>query len=581
MKSVRIDLPTQRVRWCTLPERMERSSAAVGSDRTHGKYHPIAELGQGGTANVYLAVARGPNDFNKLVVLKVLRNELADEAEFRQMFMSEARLAARLNHPNVVQTNEILQVNGRPVIVMEYLEGQTLSRIMARSRDPERHGEPLPLAMQLRVLIDVLSGLHYSHELADYDGTQLHVVHRDMTPQNVFVSYDGRVCVLDFGIAKLTGTAQEQQTGVGVVKGKLRYMPAEQLLATNVDRRADIFAVGVMLWEAATGEKMWRGQSDGVIINSIINGNVPSPREVKPDLPAELERIIMKALAFEREDRYPTAAELQADLEHFLANEMPTNRAIGKVVSELFEDDRRQMRSLIERQLSSLTAQAPSLEALNDLHLPPVSLLPRGHTGSMSRPREGFTGHDPAGKSRGRMSGLFAAFLLLAVALLSWWKLAQPHPPAPELRAQPVQAPPEPEPATVQGAAEDTTPPAPEPTVPKIALRVSVSPANAQLYLDDRPLPSNPYSTTLTQSDEHHTIRAEAPGHVAVTREITYGEDADVELALEPVKSSRRPSRRPAAKPAEEAADDKPADACAVPYYMDEKGIRRIKRQCL
>src|SRR5688572_16530728 len=240
---------------------MERQLAGVEVEQVHGRYHPIAELGQGGTANVFLACARGPSDFNKLVVLKVLKHELAHEHEFRSMFMNEARLAARLNHPNVVQTNEVMEVDGRPVLVMEYLEGQTLSRILARSRDAARGGVEMPLTLHLRVMIDVLSGLHYSHELIDYDGTPLRVVHRDMTPHNVFVSYDGRVCILDFGIAKLTGLGV-QATQTGVIKGKLRYMPQEQVLGLPLDRRADLFAVGVMLWEAAAREKMWRGLSD-------------------------------------------------------------------------------------------------------------------------------------------------------------------------------------------------------------------------------------------------------------------------------------------------------------------------------
>ncbi len=564
---------------------MERAPVAVEHDQTHGKYHPIAELGQGGTANVYLAVARGPSDFNKLVVLKVLRNELADEAEFRQMFMSEARLAARLNHPNVVQTNEILQVNGRPVIVMEYLEGQTLSRIIARSRDPEHGGEQLSLAMHLRVLIDVLSGLHYSHELSDYDGTPLCVVHRDMTPQNVFVSYDGRVCVLDFGIAKLTGGAQDQHTGVGVVKGKLRYMPAEQLLATHVDRRADIFAVGVMLWEAVTGEKMWRGLADGAIINNVINGRIPSPREVKPDIPVELERIVMKALAFDRDDRYPTAAELQADLEAYMANDMPTNRAIGKVVNDLFVNDRTRMRGLIERQLAALSAQTPSLAGLDELHLPPVGALPRAYQGG--GPQTGsVSGTQARGGHRSLAVGF--AFVVVCALLLSWWKLARPELDAGAAREKPVAA--APSPATVHGAAQAAQPepapaPAPVERVPQVALRISVLPASAQLFLDDQPLPTNPYSTSLAKSDEHHTIRAEAPGYKPLTRDISYGEDAIVELSLEPVKSTRRPRTRPAsgttaAKPVEDDKD-KPAAVCDVPFYMDEKGIRRIKRECL
>src|SRR6266436_8834656 len=165
---------------------------------THGKYRLLAELGKGGTANVCLAVARGPSGFNKLVVLKFLKPELAGESEFRLMFLNEARLAARLNHPNVVQTNEVFEENGRPIIVMEYLEGASLSRVVMRAREL---GQPMSIPMHLRIICEALGGLHYSHELRDYDGTPLGVVHRDMTPQNIFVSFSGKVSVLDFGIA--------------------------------------------------------------------------------------------------------------------------------------------------------------------------------------------------------------------------------------------------------------------------------------------------------------------------------------------------------------------------------------------
>src|SRR5258706_6142533 len=249
----------------------------------HGKYRLLAELGKGGTANVYLAVAHGPSGFNKLVVLKVLKAELAAEAEFPRMFLNEARLAARLNHPNVVQTYEVLEGSGSPMIVMEYLEGAPLSRLLSRARDD---GQPIPLAMHLRIISESLSGLHYSHELRDYDGTPLGVVHRDMTPQNIFVSFSGKISLLDFGIAKLTGSIAETQ--VGVLKGKLRYMPPEQVLGERVDGRTDIFAVGVMIWEAITGRKMWGGASDAVVMHNILNAEIPSARSLRPDVPEAL-----------------------------------------------------------------------------------------------------------------------------------------------------------------------------------------------------------------------------------------------------------------------------------------------------
>ncbi|HEY5453383.1 MAG TPA: serine/threonine-protein kinase, partial [Polyangia bacterium] len=223
----------------------------LGTVEAVGKYRIVMPLGQGGTADVYLAVADGPSGFTKLVVVKVLRKSLASDADFRLMFVSEARLAARLHHPNIVQTNEVIEVDGASVLVMEYLDGQPLSQVIVRGKQGA-----FTLAMQLRVLVDALAGLHAAHELADFDGTPLGVVHRDVSPHNLFVTLEGHAKVLDFGIAKLERSLVE--TEVGTVKGKLRYMAPEQIASDKLDRRADIYAAGVILWEALTGERMWK-----------------------------------------------------------------------------------------------------------------------------------------------------------------------------------------------------------------------------------------------------------------------------------------------------------------------------------
>src|SRR5262245_11824303 len=220
------------------------------------------------------------------------------------MFLNEVRLVARLNYPNIVQTNEVADDEGVPVIVMEYFEGQPLSNILVRGR-----GGALSLAAHIRIITDSLAGLHYAHEVTDFDGTPLGVVHRDMTPHNVFVTFEGQVKVLDFGIAKL-GTSMIE-TQAGVIKGKLRYMPPEQISGEAIDRRADVYAVGVMLWEAAAGERLWKGHSDATIMNRVLNGEIPSPREKRPDLSEELERIVMKSLSADRNDRYASASDLE------------------------------------------------------------------------------------------------------------------------------------------------------------------------------------------------------------------------------------------------------------------------------
>src|SRR6188768_690284 len=267
---------------------MSETSPEMGSGS--GKYRTLFELGQGGTATVSLAVARGPEGFRKLFVVKQLRSVYAQDPDFRAMFMTEARLSARLNHPHVVQVYEVFEREATPIILMEYIDGQTLDTVLTLS-EPK-----LPLDLHLRILADVLSGLHYSHELLDLKHEPLNVVHRDVSPHNVMVSYEGVVKVLDFGIAKLSGSTVE--TEAGVIKGKLRYMPPEQIAGEDVDRRADVFAVGVMLWEALSGSKLWKGLSDATIMNRVLHGQIPLPTSSGgADIPPELVAICMRALA--------------------------------------------------------------------------------------------------------------------------------------------------------------------------------------------------------------------------------------------------------------------------------------------
>jgi serine/threonine-protein kinase len=532
---------------------------------THGKYRVIAELGQGGTANVYLAVARGPSGFNKLVVLKFLKSELAVESEFRRMFMNEARLAARLNHPNVVQTNEVFEEDGRPIIVMEYLEGAALSRIVSRSRE---QGQPIPMAMHLRIICDVLSGLHYSHELRDYDGTPLGVVHRDMTPQNVFVSFDGKVTLLDFGIAKLTGAIAETQTGV--LKGKLRYMPPEQIMGEVVDRRTDLFAVGVMMWEAVTREKMWRGLADATVMHNIVNGLIPSPRSVRPDLPQRLEQICMKALASDPKNRYATAAELQLDIEEWLSGHTVTTRTIGQFVSAVFGDVRARTRDLIERQLAQLEKQDASPSRADDAgRLPNLTQAAYSQTSRSDRP--GARGS--AGK---RAMFWFLIPLILAFATFAGqreWKrraaAAAPVAPPIETKIAAPSAPPAPPLVEARAVASAS--------VARVELKISALPEHARLYLDDEPLASNPFTAAVPVDHEPHSIRAEAPGYASERKIVTFDKDVDLALRLGWARAAGpRPSK--AAAP---AASVQPQVSCDPPYFIDENGIRRLRPECL
>ena len=268
-----------------------------------GRYRLIADVGRGGMSDVYLAVTEGTEAaarFQKLLVIKMLKPELSEDSEFVAMFLNEARLAARLNHPNVVQTIEVGEAGGRYFLAMEYLEGQPLHRVLRNTDARSRLG----LDMRLHMLIQALAGLHYAHERRDYDGSPLDIVHRDVSPANLFVTYDGHVKLMDFGIAKARDSNSE--TRVGVFKGKAAYVAPEQARGETVDRRADVYSVGVVLWELLTGRRLWSGSTQIEMLRRVVAGDVTTPRSVDPRIPAELEEICMKALAFSREDRYAT-----------------------------------------------------------------------------------------------------------------------------------------------------------------------------------------------------------------------------------------------------------------------------------
>ena len=278
-----------------------------------GKYRVLAKLGQGGMATVWLTVSSGKAGFEKLLVVKELRSELADDPEFLTMFLDEARLAARLNHPNVVHTYEVGQDDRHHYIAMDYLEGQSLQQLL---RKVGRKG--LPLELHVRVLADMLTGLDYAHTLTDFDGTPLHVVHRDVSPHNVFVTYDGQVKVVDFGIAKAAGASTRTRTGV--YKGKPAYIAPEQARALPVDARADVFAVGIMLWEAIAGRRMAEQADEMAILAARITAADPKIRDLVPDAPAELADACDKAMAHAREDRFESAQAMQEVLAAWLEN---------------------------------------------------------------------------------------------------------------------------------------------------------------------------------------------------------------------------------------------------------------------
>ena len=279
-----------------------------------GKYQVIRRLGRGGMAEVYLAKAAGPMGFEKTLVLKRIHPHLMEEQPFIEMFLSEARLAAQLNHANVVQIFDFGEEDGSYFIAMEHIDGPSLYTLIKQA---SAQGTPIPFTLCAKILSFACEGLAYAHELTDSStGTPLGLIHRDISPDNILLSRNGGVKVVDFGIAKVASQGNRTQTGV--VKGKVAYMSPEQLLGKPLDLRADVFALGVVLYKLVTGEHPFEGESDVTLIQSILQEPMVEVRKHRQDVPKELERIVKKALAKERAQRYQNCRELQADLERFL-----------------------------------------------------------------------------------------------------------------------------------------------------------------------------------------------------------------------------------------------------------------------
>jgi serine/threonine-protein kinase len=330
-------------------------AADDASLRELGRYRLLALIGRGGMGDIYLAMSHGDLGFKKLVVVKCLRDGAEENEPMRRMFIDEGELAARLTHPHVVQTYEVGDAGGLQYMAMEYLDGQPLSKI-------RRSVQALDQRLSAKIIADGLAGLHYAHELRDFNGTSLGIVHRDLSPPNIFVTYDGVVKLVDFGIAKTT-LASRAMTEVGVLKGKIGYMAPEHVARNMVDRRADVFAMGVVLWELLAHRRLVTDKSPVAALKFLLHGEFAPPSSVRPEVDPELDRIALRALQKRAEDRYATALEMRSELEAFLERTGGTvrNEELGRLMNERFGERRQKRGQEIREWIAS--AEAGSLPA--------------------------------------------------------------------------------------------------------------------------------------------------------------------------------------------------------------------------
>ncbi len=329
-----------------------------------GKYELLSLIAVGGTAEIYLARIGGEAGFEKFVVIKCLLDHLASEPEYVDMFLDEARLGAQLDHSNIVQTLELGQHEGRYFLAMEYLAGMSLATMtkLATQRLPTG----LPLEQSLALCAQACAGLHYSHERATPAGQPLNIIHRDVSPQNLVVSFEGVLKLVDFGIAK--AELRKTKTRTGTIKGKFAYMSPEQCLDKPIDRRTDIFALGTVLHELVTGQRLFKRDNAYDTYQAIVSGKIPRPSEVNPIVSADIDTLIMRALAYDPRQRYPTAEAFGEALHEALhkrgrlTGAGATARFIDKIFAEEVDLHNQRMRELVSSgraQLQDITWNAP------------------------------------------------------------------------------------------------------------------------------------------------------------------------------------------------------------------------------
>lgn len=532
-----------------------RESAALVA----GKYHLLTELGRGGMAVVHAAIATGMGGFTKLVVLKRARAaDLADRPEAVRTSLNEARISARMNHPNVVQVYEVYEEQGLPVIVMEYLDGQPLSLLLSRHfKDPTSLPE-----LPLNVLCRALEGLQYAHSLADFDGRPLNLIHRDVSPQNIMVTYDGQVKLLDFGIAKLDQASGDTKTGM--IKGKVAYMPPEQIEGSELDGRTDLFAIGVMIWEVAARKRMWGSQGDAAVIRRLSLHDVPCLRAAAPEASEELVRICKKATATARAERYESAQALLADLQAYLHGRggVVPDVAIAQWVNATCSDLKASARQTMGEKLTEFSqASTPDLW---DGEFTSTGSERRAHASRLEEKSTGTAYAVPTFSQAVRLPRrqpwpFVAALALGGVALVLRGAVVERAAPDDRTVAAPAVVS-----AGGRGAPDRAQPSSDEPVSAPPALDAgSVSPSpvlGASVASSARSAGVTPFAAT--------TAHAPAPSRASQRRRPSRARSAPTDDAV--------PTQQPA------AAEVAPAPSrCDTPFSIDGSGIKRYNPDCL
>jgi serine/threonine protein kinase len=492
----------------------EIKGSAARPAGTFGKYELIEPLGKGGMAEVWRARIKGPAGFARTVVLKRILPHLAEDESFVSMFLAEARLSAKLSHPNIIQVYELGKVGAEYFIAMEYVRGLDLASL---ANVHLRDLGPIPVAPTVHVMRDVCRALKYAHEFCDEDGQRMRLIHRDVSPSNVMLSDEGAVKLLDFGIAKALVESGEGQS-TGSLKGKFGYMAPEQLEGNDFDHRADIFSTGVVMHEMLVGKRLFRGKNDLATISLVKAAEVEPPSRTRPDVPTDLDRIVLKALARQPDARFQSAREMAQELDelvHALRVGLPdVARLVHAVLPSLPRPAPTPTPAPVTvTQAPPSPAPSPSPHVDERATLVEIPAIPEELAALGS------------GRTSRRRIVVIGALGLVGVAIglsAAPW----PTPPAP---APPMAVPAPPSAAPKPLATTPTRPPS-----TTVSVAIASQPPGADVFLDGetRRRGKTPLTLDLPRADAQHAIRLVARGYLPAASQFSTASDLKLTLPL-------------------------------------------------
>ncbi len=468
-----------------------------------GRYETIRTIASGGMATVYLGRAVGEGGFERLVAIKVMHPHIAADDDFQAMFLDEARLAARIRHPNVVPVIDVQTAPEGMFLVMEYVDGRPLHQLRRYFR---KQGARLPLDVILRIFVDLLTGLHAAHELTGTDDQPLMLVHRDVSPQNILIGKDGVSRITDFGVAR--AEARITSTRGSQLKGKIAYMAPEQVRSAVLDCRADVYAASCAMWEALAGKRLFRADSEAAVIHMILQGAQHGPRTINPEVPAEIDRVCMRALCVEPRFRPTTAADFADELEaaaRAAGIEIATHRRVAAFIKSLPEP-------VVEAQPTS----NPSATTLRSDDPPAIGKLPTPGAATVTDKPQGETTTN-SGVAAGQLAsrspmwiGLLGAAMLLgglvvylAFSLSGESGSAQGAAPGPVPTETSVTPAPGDKTAGPQELQADAAAPSAEPATTESAVRSSTPPDGESSSTSTAHAKSKPPPRTKPKPDKH------------------------------------------------------------------------------